>query len=457
MVCYYYPPCASSGVFRTLRFVKHLPEFQWRPVVLTIDPRYYSPQEPIDLKSLHANKEFQEIHAYRTNVLPGADQIVAFLKGHRRDAQIAGDSMPHPQQNESVTGVATSMPASSWQRIKDAITLTMMIPDKHNGWLLPGIMKGLQMIRKEAPSIIYASGGPWTGFLIAAVLKKLTRLPLVIDFRDPWVDNPYNEYQSPFREKVNQFLEKSCVQAADCVIANTEPLRTLFVEKYQQIPVGKFMTLTNGYDEAEFTGITWKPVVKTQEAPLVITHIGTLYSKRSPEKFLLAVAALIRKGIILPNTLTIKLIGKMNISGLKENLANMGLASVVECIDYLPKPEALNASLNSDALLLIQPATRLQIPAKLFEYIRLGRPIFAVCGEGATEEIITANNFGAVAHYDNVDDIERKFQRLYTSLQNPSATQGGADISRMNEKIKQFDARVLTSRLANVFDQFPRA
>ena len=38
MLAYHFPPSAAAGVFRTLRFVKYLPEFGWQPLVITISP-----------------------------------------------------------------------------------------------------------------------------------------------------------------------------------------------------------------------------------------------------------------------------------------------------------------------------------------------------------------------------------------------------------------------------------
>ena len=42
MIAYHFPPLAgSSGIQRTLRFMRHLPEFGWEPLVLTAHPRAY--------------------------------------------------------------------------------------------------------------------------------------------------------------------------------------------------------------------------------------------------------------------------------------------------------------------------------------------------------------------------------------------------------------------------------
>ena len=43
MVAYHFPPLAgSSGIQRTLNFVRHLPRFGWEPLVLTAHPRAYT-------------------------------------------------------------------------------------------------------------------------------------------------------------------------------------------------------------------------------------------------------------------------------------------------------------------------------------------------------------------------------------------------------------------------------
>ena len=43
MIAFHYPPLrGSSGIQRTLKFSKYLPEFGWDPVVLTAHQRAYS-------------------------------------------------------------------------------------------------------------------------------------------------------------------------------------------------------------------------------------------------------------------------------------------------------------------------------------------------------------------------------------------------------------------------------
>src|SRR5437667_12197402 len=53
VIAYYFPPMGLSGVQRTLKFVKYLPQFGWQPTVLTVTPTGYFAQDNTLLEELH--------------------------------------------------------------------------------------------------------------------------------------------------------------------------------------------------------------------------------------------------------------------------------------------------------------------------------------------------------------------------------------------------------------------
>ena len=70
--------------------------------------------------------------------------------------------------------------------------------------------------------------------------------------------------------------------------------------------------------------------------------------------------------------------------------------------------ESIQTMYLADALLLIQPETDLQIPAKLFEYIYTGKPILAIAEENsATHQILEKGNLGILAPSKNIEAIEK--------------------------------------------------
>src|SRR5207253_357741 len=110
---------------------------------------------------------------------------------------------------------------------------------------------------------------------------------------------------SAVSDRLEAILERSVVRAADRVIAVNDRLRDRFVRDYSEERPEKFVMLTNGFDGREFGSL---PEVEPTEA-FTITHVGTLYLRRSPLALLQAVAALIREGIVRPRQIRVRFVG----------------------------------------------------------------------------------------------------------------------------------------------------
>jgi hypothetical protein len=69
-------------------------------------------------------------------------------------------------------------------------------------------------------------------------------------------------------------------------------------------------------------------------------------------------------------------------------------------------------ALESDGLLLIQPQTNIQVPAKLFEYLRMGRPILAyVARDSPSERILQRSGvpFQCIYPEHTPEQMEQRF------------------------------------------------
>lgn len=396
IISYQFPPSASSGVFRTIRFVKNLPIFGWTPLVLTVRPEYYPSGMPIDHELISSHSALNEVKVWRTGCYGRGNQKI-------RNTRSSGVSKALK---------TSSNPKSVFQKIKRILSHLLYVPDRQNTWIFKAVKTGQQIIQQENADVIYATGRPWSSFIIGYFLSKRNKLPLVIDFRDPWVDNPYSNFEYRFIRRIHEFLEKKCIVAANLVIANTEPLKDLLTSKYNDdVQSSKFVTITNGYDESEFEKLDIKRNRTYSNAPIVITHVGAIYSKRTPENFLLALSSLIDSGVLKQTDVVVRLIGK--IKDLKiDDLRKQAEGVQLELVGQVSKREALQASMDSDVLLLLQPDTDLQIPAKLYEYARLQRKILAICGEGATKQIVIENGLGLAANYYDIRDIQNKILKL---------------------------------------------
>jgi len=84
----------------------------------------------------------------------------------------------------------------------------------------------------------------------------------------------------------------------------------------------------------------------------------------------------------------------------------------------LPYNAALAEMMSSDGLMLLQSAScNHQIPAKVYEYIRAGRPILSLTdSEGDTAKLLASLDSGPIAPLDSVHAIESAIMKFIERL-----------------------------------------
>jgi hypothetical protein len=94
------------------------------------------------------------------------------------------------------------------------------------------------------------------------------------------------------------------------------------------------------------------------------------------------------------------------------------LSSIVRKIDFSDHADALRAQRDSDVLLIIQPHSSLQVPAKTYEYLAADRPILAIVDDGATADLVRSTRSGIVAAPTDIDGIARGLLALCRAARN---------------------------------------
>jgi glycosyltransferase involved in cell wall biosynthesis len=411
MVAYYFPPVgglAAAGSQRALRFARHLPASGWRPVILTARESSYESYLSMDPDLAAAVPEAMTV--IRTGVWRGLTPLLHLkaLVGRLRPGQ--GPTAP-------LSGAASEGPMAprdkrGWYgNLKDAITDLFEIPDEQVGWLAPAVRAGIRSIRRYEVDVIYATGRPWTALVVGVVLKRLTGKPLVVDFRDPWMTNPFRLSYSPFRNRVEAALEARVVANADVLVANTEHLRAEFAARFSDFALQRFVTIPNGFDPDEFAAI--KPMDRGDSTETVrLTHTGFLYGKRDPRSLLEAIKLVHDRGIVRPGQLTCELVGPVQLPyDLGAYVRERGLERFVLQRGQVTHVESLAALAACDAALLLQPGTDTQIPSKLFEYIGMDKRVLAIAQkESAVARIVREHALGEVADAEDVESIARAIE-----------------------------------------------
>ncbi len=239
-------------------------------------------------------------------------------------------------------------------------------------------------------TVVVSSHPPLVTHFVALALKQRCGLPWVADFRDPLFGNPYRSSQRA--AWLDPLVERFTVEQADAVIANTEASADVLRQRYPALRE-KFHVIWNGYDPDDVIA----PAPVTFRTRRVLAHIGTLYGDRTLLPVLLSLERLFKRGILDPEQLQVRQVGRADPACLdlgEANAAALAARKVLVSIDRnLPRAEAVTEMVNADWLLLLDMNARnpgLQVPAKLYEYVRAGRPVLAITVPGSPTESVLA-------------------------------------------------------------------
>jgi len=406
MIAYHYPPLrGSSGIQRTLKFSQYLPAFGWEPIILTAHPRAYQNV---------ANDQLDEI----------PDQI----KIHRA---FALDTSRHLSINGRYPG---------W----------LALPDRWVSWGLGAIPAGLQLIRKYRPDVIWSSYPIATAHLIGLSLHRLTGIPWVADFRDPMTDGDYPP--NPLTRRLYQWIEEKTITHCAKAVCTTPGTMKLYETRFPEADAARLCLIENGYDEENFASAQAATIAKgsSDHKPFVLVHSGIIYpSERDPIPFFEALAALSQEGLISFENLKVILRATAHDSYLQMLIDQHGIADIVKIAPSIPYQEALSEMLTADGLLILQASNcNLQIPAKLYEYLRARRPILALTDPaGDTATALRNAGIDTISPLNSRNDIIKMLQNFLIL-----AKENKAPIASM-EKALSSSRKSRTGELANLLNK----
>lgn len=405
MLAYYFPPDSSSGTFRPFFFANHLSNGSARVSVLTARESDFLPGQTRDPHLLHTLHP--RVTVLRSRVLRPREAVLSF-----RDfiGGLFSRSAPnaHTHANTFAQDMKTDR-VSLPQRFKDIITDFLASPDPQVGWIPGAAHLGARFIEEEKVDAIYATGSPWSSFLLGVLLKYLTGRPLLLDFRDPWVSNPGFVQRSRPAAWIERLMECFVLQRADGVVANTEELRLDFLERYDFLNPHQVHTIPNGFE-------TYFDPGNSSHDVFTITHAGSLYFSRNPLQLIQALYNLVESGRIPAQEIRLMLVGGIDVmdEALEGLLASDPVRKIVQLTPRIPYSQAMSIQQASDVLLLMQQDFPLQVPRKLYEYMAMRRPILAVTDrDGATARIVNDYQLGRVVA-NTVPAIEDAIGSLYS-------------------------------------------
>jgi glycosyltransferase involved in cell wall biosynthesis len=377
MIAYHFPPLAgSSGIQRTLRLVQQLPRLGWTPLVLTADRRAYE-RTATDLE---------------------------------RDVPTG-----------TVVRRAFALDAARHLAVRGRYLSSLARPDRWTSWRYDGVRQGMKLVRQFEPMALWSTFPIATAHVIAAELNARTGIPWVADFRDPMAQEGYPP--DPLTWKQYRAIEQRAVERASCCVFTTPGAARMYREPYPEAS-DRIVTIENGYDEESFAGLGSKASSALHAGAITLLHSGIVYpSERDPSQLFAAWGNLRRSGRVAPGTLKIRFRASNHDDLLRRLAVQHGVADDIELSPAVGYREALAEMLSADGLLVLQAANcNEQIPAKVYEYLRAGRPILCLSDpDGDTAQLLRSMGIDTMARLDSVREIESRLPTFMDAVRSRCA------------------------------------
>lgn len=341
-IAYLFPPIANSGTRRSLTFANRLPDHGWQPLVLTCEP---DPQAQTDLELLHEVRAGTRMERVPLKSRLTATRWFGWLPGSMR---------------------ARAVEALAWRlKVHDGV------PDEVAGWLEPAVQRALALFDDVGFDVVYASGWPWTSFLVAREVARRTGRPYVLDYRDCWItgaEHAWEELTDDQRDRAPA-LQQQAARDASALITTTQTFAATIRGQLTAPP--PFHVVPNGYEDSDFRRLP----ARVADGQLRIAYTGVWRPGYGLDDLYAAVALLRDWQHPLLQRLVI------HAAGFKPGAAHaMGLAPWVTEHGLVPHRRAVEFMASSDVLYLPLPdgfQGRAALAGKHFEYLGSGRPILA--------------------------------------------------------------------------------
>lgn len=364
MVTRDFAPMGAVGVERVIKYAKYLPEYGWVPTVLTGSKSSHGFRKDLELA-----RDVEDVVTLKC-VAPDIFSLFSKVTSIFKRGKEQGAYYEKRAYN----------PRGPWH------PKSLIIPDSQILWTVPAIYTALRNAKKFKWDLVYATLSPPTNMVVAYLISKLLRLPLLIDYRDPWTDAFFSPKRLKPLAKFERNLEARIFSAAGAVTA-LDPvcLQTPLREAKNTPPV---KIIPNGYDEDDFD---CEPMNLPRWS---IVHTGNLHAGRS----LADAWSVIQESFLIHPKLKQQIhfwqLGTVD-EFVMNQLENPPDGLRVHYIPPVPMQQAIQYMLGADLLIVMSAVASSSVvatPAKIYQYLRANRPILALCDEEAVGLRATAQD-----------------------------------------------------------------
>jgi glycosyltransferase involved in cell wall biosynthesis len=444
IIAHAFPPEGNAGAHRPLRFVRGLPNRGWKPTVVTLKTESYERYDPNLL-----------------NLIPEDVQVIRVENPDPWQAFQARRAQRACKKYLDLSGKITgTIQPSRHTRLRRALRSTVhrgetwcYHPDMAMTWIRPAIRAIVRASSLIKPDIIWATAPPWSSFVVGALSARRIRVPYVLDFRDSWTMTYTNfERERPtWAKRLDRSVLRKLFERASGVILRSETEAECFCRAYHgALQSSKIHIIPNGYD-----GSIEQPSLKRGEQCNIL-YTGTLSDYRF-DTLLMALKELKNCQPECTQQLRFHFVGEAS-EALIDKAAALGVTEMVTTSGPISHDAIAQLSQGAHAFLLLErPASmrghELLAGAKLFGYLKSGKPIIGVLPKCQARNILERLGVTTVADADCVSEIVAMIRQLVDAWTKEILSQ----LVPSRSACELYSAEHQTEALVRVFEGLPPA
>lgn len=257
--------------------------------------------------------------------------------------------------------------------------ITALVGD--SGWTwVQSLRKDLERawLEGDRPDVIVATGGPFLPLLAVSDFSKRHAIPLVLDYRDAWTNNPHRTFNNRLQRKVLSWLERR-INSTASAISSVSHLTAAAIET-DQTPLVIYNLPDEGYIEELQAFCTELNLGESER--LRLTYTGTLYRGRDLDPIFEALSQLDANE---RSQIEVYYCGQ-SVGRAEASSEKYGVEDCLISFGQKTKEEAIRMVANSDLALSVicslsqteDDALRGVITTKIFDYLILNKEVLNI-------------------------------------------------------------------------------
>jgi len=403
MIAHAFPPEGNAGAYRPFRFARHLPQLGWNPSIVTVETSRYERYDPALLAQLPPGLEVVRAR--------GSDwwQSLQAARAGRLQRRLATASAG---ESERLRQALESPGRSLARRAARRAEAWFYHPDLAMPWIGPAVAATVDVVARQRSAAIWATAGPLSSLIVAGRASRATGVPYVLDFRDAWTLT-FNEFEADrpaWAMRADRKALYRLMAGAQAVTFRYTTEAECYWRAYARaLEPARIHIIPNGFDG---------PVDRSPMADgdtCRVLYAGTLSSYRY-DTLLEALRQLKSGDAMRARRLAVHVVGEGS-EALAAEAARLGLSDLVRCEPPTTHEAIERLQREAHALLVLgRPQSfkghELFAGAKLFGYLKAGRPIIGVLPFDESRKILRRVGVSTIADSESVPQIAAVFRRV---------------------------------------------